>query len=500
MIEGINAICSLFLVVMDDPEIREWAFSQLGHAEIPDLRNRKRLVRMAAQAARVDGGTITQVFCDPSERDAVYDFVENKRICAEPIQHAAAVAAARELSREPYAWLVVDGTSLTLPDSHKTKGMGRLGSGQPEGTGVKVITCLALDAQGVPHGIGEFSWWVRTGPKNKVGKGKVRIPNGKRPVEQKETLHWLEVVQNTRATWAQTAPGVRRWWVIDREADTITMLHSVDQHGDWFTIRSNVNRRLVAPQSGGFTFVREAVAAQPVREEFVLRVPGSPKRRARQARMELRSACVTLDMRENWSKKRRPITLNVVWVREVGTTPLGEKPIEWLLYTNHNVDCTEDLYLVVYGYMQRWRVEDFHRTWKRGACRVEDSRLCDVSHVKIWATVLATVAIRIERLKLRSRTAPDTPAAEEFSEYELKAIRGIKRKQGVRVPDELTLEQAVHYVAEFGGYTGKSSGGPPGSTVIGRGLERLQFVVEGIRVAEEMRQASTSRTLKTKRN
>jgi len=484
---------------MDDLEIREWAFAQLGHSQIPDLRNRRRLVRMAVQAARVEGGTITQVFRDPRERDAVYDFVENERISAEPIQHAAAVAVARELSRESFAWLVVDGTSLTLPDANKSKGMGRLGPGTAEGTGVKVITCVVLDPQGVPRGIGEFSWWVRTGPKNKLGKGKVRTPNGKRPVEQKETAHWVEVVQNTRTTWQQTAPGVKRWWVMDREADTITLLHSANQQGDWFTIRSNVNRRLVPSQSSGFSYVRDAVAAQPARGEFFLTVPGKPKRRARQARMELRSTRVTLDMRENWSKKKRPITINAVWVREVGTTPPDEEPIEWLLYTNHSVDSLEDLYLVLFSYMQRWRVEDFHRTWKAGACRVEDSRLGDVHHVKIWATVLATVAIRVERLKLRSRAEPDSPATEEFSDYELRAIRGIKRKQGVRIPRELTLQQAVYYVAEYGGYMGKSSGGPPGSTVIARGLERIQLVAEGIRLADEMGDVSTARTRTTKR-
>jgi len=39
-------------------------------------------------------------------------------------------------------------------------------------------------------------------------------------------------------------------------------------------------------------------------------------------------------------------------------------------------------------------------------------------------------------------------------------------------------------IADIGGYTGKSSGGPPGPTVIARGLERLGVaaqVVEALR-------------------
>jgi hypothetical protein len=36
-----------------------------------------------------------------------------------------------------------------------------------------------------------------------------------------------------------------------------------------------------------------------------------------------------------------------------------------------------------------------------------------------------------------------------------------------------TIAQATLWLAELGGYTGKSSGGPPGSTTIGRGLQRV---------------------------
>ncbi len=42
------------------------------------------------------------------------------------------------------------------------------------------------------------------------------------------------------------------------------------------------------------------------------------------------------------------------------------------------------------------------------------------------------------------------------------------------IPDVVpTIEQATRWVAEIGGYTGKSSGRPPGSITIRRGLELL---------------------------
>ena len=47
-------------------------------------------------------------------------------------------------------------------------------------------------------------------------------------------------------------------------------------------------------------------------------------------------------------------------------------------------------------------------------------------------------------------------------------------------PAELNPAQAALWLAELGGYTGKWSGGPPGSTTIGRGLERVLHGVEAV--------------------
>ena len=78
-----------------------------------------------------------------------------------------------------------------------------------------------------------------------------------------------------------------------------------------------------------------------------------------------------------------------------------------------SVECSsfEHACRVNFGYSQRWRIEEFHRTWKSGACKVEETQLHDAAQVKKWATMLATVALRIERLKYLSRKQPDLPAS-----------------------------------------------------------------------------------------
>gem|GEM_PF-759660 len=59
--------------------------------------------------------------------------------------------------------------------------------------------------------------------------------------------------------------------------------------------------------------------------------------------------------------------------------------------------------------------------------------------------------------------------------------------------------QAVTYLAEIGGCTGKSSGGPPGSTTIGSGLERVRLVAKGRKLADEVRVTSWNKRVNLSR-
>jgi hypothetical protein len=111
-----------------------------------------------------------------------------------------------------------------------------------------------------------------------------------------------------------------------------------------------------------------------------------------------------------------------------------------------------------------------------------------------WASILAAVAIRAEKLKQLARTTPDISSTAELSRDEIRALLRLKRlhkKRNEEVPDKTpTIGQAVMWLAELGGYTGKSSGGPPGSTTIGRGLEYITAganMLAALRISRKMR-------------
>jgi len=233
--------------------------------------------------------------------------------------------------------------------------------------------------------------------------------------------------------------------------------------------------------------LRRKLVYSPTKGEYELAVPAGPKRTARTANMVVRFEKVTVKLTDPDTKASKSLILTAVLAREMSTVPNGEKRIEWMLLTNVNVENFDDAIRVVAAYAKRWRIEEFHKTWKSGACRVEDTQLRSTDAVLRWATILAAVAVRIERLKFLSRAEPTRPASTELEPVEIEALILLKRqnkKRNERIPDTMpTIADATRWIAELGGYTGKSSGGPPGTIVLARGLERLQYAVQGFKLA-----------------
>jgi transposase-like protein/transposase Tn5 family protein len=463
-----------------DCQARGWAREEFGHAELGDARRTERLVRLASCAISRPGGRITEVCESEAERQGAYDFLESERVGEEALQDAAAKAAIRRVAGQSYAFVAVDGTSLSLSDCERTKDFGAIGAYVEGGRGLKVIHAYIVDRHGVPSGMGSQVWWTR--PDEHVKKKQHR------PLRKKETVHWIEAINQTSTRFASWADGTRPWFVLDREGDCWSTLRRLLDKGELFTVRGCWDRRLKTRDGEPRVYLRQTLQRGRPAHVINVDVPEKPGRRARCARFEIRAAHVTLDLKNSWTKVRYKRALNAVLVRERGTTPRGEEPLEWLLLTSHPIAKSSDLELIVYSYVQRWRIEELHKTWKSGSCRVEDTQLRTKSRVIKWATIMAAVASRIERIKRLSREQPDAPASLILSSAETRALIILKRIQKKRtetIPDAVpTMAQAVRWIADLGGYTGKSSGGPPGSITIRRGMDRIAPLALAIQAGE----------------
>lgn len=416
-------------------------------------------MKLAAGLHARPAGRLTRVYKNAAERQAAFRFVENRRIDPDAIASASHRAAARLCGSEHVVYVPVDSSSLVMTDLQNNK-FGRIGSfNDTTNRGMIAMTALAVDLQGTTLGTTALEWWVR---------GEQRCPEwtvDRRLPEQRESSLWGRAIRNTLRVMAAHSPQCTPWFQMDRAADCAVVLFMAHEQSLLVTVRANHNRAI------GSTRLWPLMQKQPVLGELRTRLPAIDDRPARTARLQVRAKKLRFQVANGQDQRRRQgrrwVELTAVYVTE--NAP-GSGGIEWMLWTTHPVLDISDAREVVRGYMLRWRVEDFHRAWKSGGCDIESSQLRSVSALQRWAAISAAMAARAEHLKHRSRAEPELDAEVELTRDEIDAAIILTRTTKHRVGEKLTLQQAVWLIAQIGGYTGKSSGGPPGAETIGRGL------------------------------
>lgn len=458
---------------------RDWCQEQFASADFGNVARARRASLMLRRVLERPSGRMTEVFDDGAERQAAYKFVEGKTAPA-AITHALAEATLRQLADEPHVFVPVDGTSLSLTDRGGIKGFGSIGMRRLPTRGLKVIDALAVRRDGTTLGLLDLEWWSRA-PRKRGSRAR------RRRLNQTEMHHWVDGIERVRSLFR--GMSCVPWFLLDAEGDASTVLRSLLGGGCHFTVRVSQRARPVVQGPKRKTALGRHMQRRPVLGTRTIVVPEAPGRRARLAVLDVRAARVWLELPAYEHSGRTLVGLHVVWARE-HRAPHGEKPIEWMLLTDRPTESFEQACEVLDSYRQRWRIEEFHRAWK-SICRVEDTQLRAKDHVLRWATLLAAVATRAEQLKQLARNKPEMLASEVFNDVELRALIAMKRKQKKRtetVTDEVpTIATAVLWLAELGGYTGKSSGGPPGAITIGRGLERHAIWADAFATSEELR-------------
>ena len=425
---------------------------------------------MATRMAEHPAGKISEVFTDAAERQGAYDFLEHRDSHAVKIRQAIVAHTAKQAAVHEFAYVALDGTALTFTDRKQSKGLGNVGPVEINRRGLKVVSALAMAPDGQVIGLCGQQTWSRksTGRSEKQAKRDGR----NFPTSAKETQHTLDVIEQTAALFERH--GTKGCFLIDRAGDAREVLFALRSRGQSFIIRGQQNRLLDGAKK---RYLREQMPRRPVLGTYTFVVKASHDRPAGKLKMSVRAARMTLCLRTPRGKNPTSFEVSVVLAKSVA----GPAHVEWLLLTDRIVNSFDDARDVIAGYATRWRIEEFHKTWKTGGCNVEDSQLRSIGAIETWPTLHAVVAARIERLKKRSREEGDLPASVEFSAVEIEALIAFKsqRTPARKASKMPSLQQATLWIAELGGYTGKSSGGPPGSITIGRGLETLRWIVVG---------------------
>jgi hypothetical protein len=437
----------------------------------------RRLMSMAARVAERPAGKVTQVFSVAAEREGAFRFVENEDISAAEIGAAAHRATARRSANEPFVCVPVDQTDLRVVDRSDGKGLGPIGDGRTNARGMQVVDAIATTLEGEPLGMCAQVFWTR--PRESKSSTKT---SQSRPVEDKETMRWLEAMEQVRVAFAEAGVTTKPWFQIDRGGDAWPVMFDAKlSQSSWLTVRAGYSRRLDRDgEDDEQEYLWSRVERSDVLGTYDVQVPARPGRSARRATLQLQACPVTIDLQLKPRKQHVPVEMWAVRVLEMEPPGDVKEPIEWMLLTTFPVaDPLRDAITVVMAYATRWRIEELHRTWKAGACHIEDSQLGERTHLERWATITASAAMRLLRLTYLSRTKPELPATAELSRAEIDAVILTAKPKGVKRGATPTIEAAVRWLASLGGYVGAtSSGGPPGPTVIARGLQQIQALAQ----------------------
>jgi hypothetical protein len=308
-------------------------------------------------------------------------------------------------------------------------------------------------------------------PPETLGKGRARKFL---PIEQKESFRWLTGYR-LACELKQRHAETRIISVADCEADIYEIFVEVRQQPNPadFIIRARENRstpeRNCEQEGRVFRKVLDKLAEAPIRVRRTIDLPQTPKRKPRQAELEIRAITIELkppDTRSDLGK----VSQQFVLVTEVNG-PGDGTDVSWLLMTSLPIESSEDILRVVDYYVARWTVEIYFRALKTG-CRVESIQLETLDRVKNCLAFYKIIAWRIVYLTYLNRATPELPCTAVFDDCEWKAVWKVRKKTALPKKPP-TLAEFVPLLTSLGGYNNRPSERPPGPQVFWTAIRRM---------------------------
>jgi hypothetical protein len=450
-----------------------WAAQVAAATPLPDARLNTRLERVLTELAAKPLDAFPQAAADWHQAKAIYRFLANNRFAWQDLLAGWHATTTGRLPGQALVYIAHDTSTFSYSTLKHTTGLGYINQLEAA-RGIHCHSSLVLRADGVVLGLLHQHYWVRS-------QFRKPAPNS-RPREDKESIKWQQGL-NASATALASLPAAQRPRVIhlmDREGDIHEVFAKVLALGHGAIIRRYRNRAVAEWPLDADQVIR----AVPALARLKLKLPAGHGRKARTAVVELRSKVLTLTPNNHVDRQRQPLRLTMVQVREVGAPPLGEEPIDWMLWTTEPARTKKQILAVVGAYALRWRVEDFHLVWKQG-CRVEQLQLETRHRLEKALVLYAGLAVRIVQLRDLARRQPTAPCTEVLTDDEWQALyahmSGAAPTAATPVP---TVEQATKWIGRLGGHLGRKRDGMPGVRTLWRGWRDLTILVAGYRAGK----------------
>jgi hypothetical protein len=440
------------------PGARHWAEEEFGTVRLFDERLKERLYRIASDFYTSPQAAIPEACGSKARTMGAYRLFQNSKVTMDVVLTPHTEATIERIKQHRVVLAPQDTTTLNYGTHPMTEGLGPINNKDDEAIGLLLHDTLAFTEDGTPLGVMDAQVWAR----EETGK---KYRRKELPIEQKESIKWLRSFRKT-AEIQKLCPGTMLVSIGDRESDIYELfLEAAKEPGPALLVRAERTRNRQVDHDFLWDFMTKRNAAGSLN----IHIPHSGSRKARDARVAIRFAEVTLRPPK---AHRIPVTVWAVYVLEQET-----KGIEWMLLTTVPVRSFQDAQKRVEWYSGRWGIEVYHRTLKSG-CRIKDRQLETADRLETCLGVDMVVAWRIYHLTMLGRETPDVSCAAFFKDIEWKALCCYVNKTPIAPDKPPSMRQAVCMIAGMGGHLGRKGDGFPGTQTIWRGLVKLYGATE----------------------
>jgi hypothetical protein len=331
---------------------------------------------------------------------------------------------------------------------------------------------LVVTAEGLPLGLAAVKFWTRE--KFKGTNALKRHVNPTRvPIEAKESVRWLENLEQSTALLAEPARCVH---IGDRESDIYELFCKARDTQTHFLLRTCVDR---LAGDGAHTIAEEMAE---VRCKGLHRVEVQDRfGNVSEALLELRFRRIRVLPPIGKQNRYPQLDLTVLHATERGK-PRDRKPIEWKLITDLPVTSRADAVEKLRWYAMRWKIETFHKILKSG-CRAEQSKLRTAERLVNLLATFCILGWRIFWLTMLNRAQPEAPPTAAFTKVEIQIL---DRLFGT-LPEFAAVSSVGCYLAklaQLGGHLARNRDPLPGNQVIWKGMARLTDIELGYLLAK----------------
>jgi hypothetical protein len=412
-----------------------------------------------------------------------YRFLENENVTLSELVRSLSDDCEFHLAKRHV--LAISDTSEINLQSHAGRlsppGLGVVGNNTD--VGFYIHPTLVLDGEsGFPLGLSTVKLWSRA--INHADKHQRDYQN--LPIEEKESYKWLASASSSKRCF-EVGGAKMVTHIGDRESDLFEEFATVPNKNNHLLIRACQDRRLLGRSESLFDYLSQ----QPCEGTYIINVPADSRRKRmpREAMLIVRCGQVEIQRPDKLGVFGYPpsVTLFAVEALEV-QPPAGQEPIHWRLLTTHVVVCLEQALQVIKWYGWRWKIEQLFATLKKAGLNIEATQL--ESSIAIQRLTILALSVAVRTLQMvEGRDNTQLSAELTFCQKQQQCLLGLQSsvegdtKKLQNPYPRGCLPWATWIIARLGGWSGYTSGRPPGMPTLVHGLRQFESIFIGWKLA-----------------